>query len=68
MGNKHNTTHPKSAANVSVVNDNIHILSNIKYIKVVLQRQETKEEEDPDSCPDVRKVQREERHSEESSA
>ena len=66
MGNKHNTTHPKSAANVSVVNDNI--LSNIKYIKVVLQRQETKEEEDPDSCTDVRKVQGEERHSEESSA
>ena len=36
MGNKHNTTDTKSAANVSVVKDNIP--SNIKYIKVVFYR------------------------------
>ena len=36
MGNKHNTTDTKSAANVSVVKDNIP--PNIKYIKVVFYR------------------------------
>ena len=66
MGNKHNTTDTKSAANVSAVKD--YILLNIKYIKVVLQRQKTKKEAYSDSCTDVWKVQGEERHSEESSA